>query len=227
MKKNILYSMLFALATFALVSCSDKDSDGLSRVTTYAVLDMNGDALTKVNVGSNFNDPGCVATMGGEDVSDQIVVSSDVDTSTPGFYTVNYIVYNEDGFPASASRTVMVVNPNDLASAYLSECQFGARHYYNLPIMIKKRSDGTYLIDDLAGGFYCYGRYPGYDAYGYDFFLEAILQLNDDNTISVLQQGSWYWGDPMEDIQGTYDPTTGTISLVMDFGAPFYVTLTK
>ena len=225
MKKNIIYAMLLALGVITLASC-DKDTEGLSRVTTYAVLEMNGESFMKVNVGGNFNDPGCVATMGGEDVSDQIQVNSNVDTSKPGFYSVNYVVYNDDGFPASASRTVMVVDPNNFAGAYLGESQFGSRHYYNAPINITKRADGTYLIDDIAGGFYCYGRYPGYEP-TYDFHLEAILQLNADNTIEALAQGSWYWGDPMEDVQGSYDPATGTVKLVMDFGAPFYVTLTK
>ena len=225
MKKNIIYAMLLALGVITLASC-DKDTEGLSRITTYAVLEMNGESFVKVNVGGSFNDPGCVATMGGEDVSDQIQVNSNLDTSKPGFYNVSYVVYNEGGFPASASRTVMVVDPNNFASSYLGESEFGARHYYNAPINITKRADGTYLIDDLAGGFYCYGRYPGYEP-TYDFHLEAILQLNADNTIEALAQGSWYWGDPMEDVSGSYDPATGTIKLVMDFGAPFYVTLTK
>lgn len=225
MKKNIIYAMLLALGVITLASC-DKDTEGLSRITTYAVLEMNGESFVKVNVGGSFNDPGCVATMGGEDVSDQIQVSSNVDTSKPGFYNVNYVVYNDDGFPASASRTVMVVDPNNFAGVYLGESEFGSRHYYNAPINITKRADGTFLIDDLAGGFYCYGRYPGYEP-TYDFHLEAILQLNADNTIEVLAQGGWYWGDPMEDVSGSYDPATGTIKLVMDFGAPFYVTLTK
>lgn len=225
MKKNIIYAMLLALGVITLASC-DKDTEGLSRITTYAVLEMNGESFVKVNVGGSFNDPGCVATMGGEDVTDQIQVNSNLDTSKPGFYNVNYVVYNDDGFPASASRTVMVVDPNNFAGVYLGESEFGSRHYYDAPINITKRADGTFLIDDLAGGFYCYGRYPGYEP-TYDFHLEAILQLNADNTIEVLAQGSWYWGDPMEDVSGSYDPATGTIKLVMDFGAPFYVTLTK
>ena len=222
--------MLLALGVFTLSSCGDEESAGLSRVTTYAVLTMNGDDFVKLNVGSSFNDPGCVATMGSEDVSDKIIVSSDVDTSRPGFYNVNYIVYNEDGFPASASRTVMVVDPNNFASAYLGESQFGARHYYNAPINITKRADGTYLIDDLGGGFYCYGRYPGYEP-TYDFHLEAVLQLNADNTIDVLAQGSWYWGKGADEnfaiTSANYDPETGTVRFEMDFGAPYYVTLTK
>ena len=53
-----------------------------------------------------------VATMGGEDVSAKIQTSGSVNTNQMGFYKLNYIVVNEDGFSASATRTVAVVNPN-------------------------------------------------------------------------------------------------------------------
>ena len=230
MKKNILFATMLAMAApFVLTSCSDDESEGKSRITYYAILEMNGDAYVSTPVGQAFADPGCVATMAGEDVSDQIVTTSNINTNACGFYTVNYSVVNPDGFAASATRNVAVVDKNNFASAYWGESQFGARHYFNSPITIRDRGDGTYLINDLAGGFYSYGRYPGYDAYGYDFFLEAVLKLNADNTIEVVAQGDWYWGDPFEDIKGVYDPATGTITLDMDFGSSsrFYVTLTK
>ncbi len=230
MKKNIFFLMALTAAAFTFSSCSDEESEGKSRITTYAVLEMNGDSFVKLNVGESFDDPGCVATMGSEDVSDKITTVTNLDTNTPGFYTVNYSVKNEDGFAASTSRDVMVVDPNNFASAYLGESQFGARHYYDAPINITKRADGTYLIDDLGGGLYFWGRYPGYEP-TYDFHLEAVLKLNDDNTIDVLAQGSWYWGSGAEEnfaiTSANYDPETGTVSFVMDFGAPYYVTLTK
>ena len=219
--------MLFAVAAFAFTSCDDDDSEGKSRITYYPILELNGDAYATTPVGAAFADPGCLATLGGEDVSDQIVTAGTVNTNRPGFYTLAYSVVNEDGFSASASRTVAVVDKDNFASAYYGESEFGTRHYFNAPILITSNGDGTYTINDLAGGFYSYGRYPGYDAYGYDFFLDATLKLNADNTIEVVEQGEWYWGDPMEDVSGSYDPETGTITLEMDFGAPFTVILTK
>ena len=222
--------MMLALVGFCFTSCDgDKDSEGLSRFTVYAVLEMNGDDFVKLNVGESFADPGCVATMGGEDVSSKIITNSNVDTSKPGFYTVNYKVLNDDGFPASASRDVMVVNPNNFASTYFGESQYGSRHYYNAPINITKRADGTYLLDDIAGGFYCYGRYPGYEP-TYDFHLESIISLESDNSITLVNQNpnAWYWKLAINIVKGTYDPATGTITLELDFdGDPMYVQLTK
>ncbi len=230
MKKNFIYTMFLALAALVFTSCSDsKDSEDQSRITVYAVLEMNGDPLVKLNVGDTFTDPGCKATLGGEDVSSKIVTTSNLDASTPGFYTINYKVVNADGFPATASRTVMVVNANKFASAYLGESQFGSRHYYNAPIFISDKGNGTYLIDDIAGGFYCYGRYPGYEP-TYDFHLESVIKLEADNTITLVDQDptAWYWEEAITITSGTYDPTTGTVTLVLDFsGDPMYVTLTK
>lgn len=225
MKKNIFFAMMLALAAPVLTSCSDDESEGKSRITYYAVLEMNGDAYMTTPVGSAFSDPGCKATMGGEDVTDKIQVTGSVNTNTVGFYKLGYTVINADGFPANASRTVAVVNPNSFASAYFGESQYGKRHYYNAPISIKDNGDGTYEISDILGGFYAYGRYPGYP---YDFLLEATLKLNADNSISLLGMGGWYFGDDVPDlITGTYDPATGTVRLDMDFGNPFTVVLTK
>ena len=231
MKKNILFAALLALsAPVMLTSCSDDESEGKSRITYYAILELNGDQYYTTQLGQPFADPGCTATMGGEDVSSQVVSTGSVNTNALGFYKLNYSVVNPDGFSASATRTVAVVDKNNFASTYFGESRFGSRHYYNAPISITDNGDGTYSINDLAGGFYSYGRYPGYDAYGYDFFLDAKLKLNADNTVEIAEcDGSnWYWGDPLTITTGTYDPATGTIDLVMDFtGTPMYVTLTK
>ena len=217
--------MLAMAAPFVLTSCSDDESEGKSRITYYAILDMNGDANISTPLGQAFNDPGCVATMAGEDVSDQIVTTGSVNTNALGFYTINYKVVNPDGFSASASRTVAVVDKNNFASTYWGESQYGARHYFNAPISITSQGGNTYLINDILGGFYAYGRYPGYP---YDFLLEALITLNDDNSISLVEFGDWYWGDDVPDlIDGSYDPAAGTITLNMDFGAPFTVVLTK
>lgn len=219
--------MMLALAAPVLTSCSDDESEGKSRITYYAVLEMNGDAYMTTPVGGSFNDPGCKATMGGEDVSDKIQVTGSVNTNTVGFYKLGYTVVNADGFPASASRTVAVVDPNNFASAYFGESQYGSRHYYNAPIAIKDNGDGTYTIDDILGGFYCYGRYPSYLGV-LDFFLDAVIKLNADNSIELVSYGNWYWGDDVPDfLNGSYDPSTGVVSLNMDFGAPFTVKLTK
>ena len=220
---------MLALAAPVLTSCCDDETEGKSRITTYAVLELNGSAYETVQMGTAYNDPGCVATMGTEDVTSQVVTSGTVNTNQLGYYTLSYKVVNSDGFAATASRTVAVVDKNNFASTYFAESQYGSRHYYNAPIEITDNGDGTYEIEDLAGGFYCYGRYPGYEP-TYDFHLESIIKLNADNTIEIVECNgdNWYWGESMTLTSGSYDPATGKVTLVLDFsGTPMYVTLTK
>ncbi len=213
-------------ATFALTSCSDPESEGKSRITYYAMLELNGDAYVTSQLGDAYNELGCTATMAGEDVTEKVVTTGTVDTNRLGFYKINYSVVNDDGFPASASRTVAVVDRKNFASTYYGESQFGSRHYFNAPIYITDNGDGTYTIDDLGGGLYFFGRYPGYEP-TYDFHLEAKLKLNADNTIEVTEQGSWFWGDTFTINSASYDPETGTVKFVMDFDGAYTVTLTK
>ena len=215
------------MTSIGFMSCSSDDELTDTRVTTFANFLLEGDEFMVVNVGEPFTDPGFTVMEGTEDITDKTVVTGEVDANTCGFYTINYSAVNKDNFSASAERTVMVINPNSLASAYLSEAEFGTRHYYNLPVIIEENEDGTFTIDDIAGGFYAYGRYPGYP---YDFSLETVLKLNDDNTIEVVDQDpkDWFWEEAIAITSGTYDPETGTIKLELDFaGDPMKVTLTK
>ena len=229
MKKNIFFAALLALASFGLSSCGDDETEGLSRITYYAILELNDAQYMSVQKGSTFTDPGCKATMAGQDVSGQVVATGTVDTNKLGFYSLNYKVVNSDGFAASASRTVAVVDKTNFASTYYGESQYGSRHYFNAPLSVTDNGDGTYTIDDIAGGFYCYGRYPGYEP-TYDFHLEAVIKLNADNTVDLVScdGNNWFWGDPITITSGSYDPATGKITLVLDFGGdPMTVTLTK
>ena len=230
MKKIFLYGLMLCSTVFAFTSCND-DEDQLTdtRVTHYATIELLGDEFIKMNLGDPWVEPGYTATEGSEDITSKVKVTGTVDTSTPGYYELNYSAMNKDNFSASVSRTVMVINPNGLASAYFGESQYGSRHYYDAPITIYDNGNGTYTIDDLAGGFYCYGRYPGYEP-TYDFHLEAVIKLNADNTLELVSCNGddWYWGDPISITSGTYDPATGKVTLVEEFsGTPMYVTLTK
>lgn len=228
MKKNILYAMLLAMGALSMTSCNDKDSEGLSRILYYPVLTLNGDAFIKMEIGSAYDDPGCVATVGTEDISSTIVTTSDVNTSKSGFYTVNYAAKNDEGYSATAKRTVMVKDSRNFASTYLAECFYSeARHYYNSPIYITDLGNGLYEIDDIIGGYQFNGVNPGFEP-RYDFHLEAKIRLNDDNTITVEEMGKFYFSTVVTLKEGTYDPETGTIVLKLLYGsANMTVTLTK
>lgn len=230
--KKFIYSILVSGALLcATTSCKDSAEDP-SVVTYFAELTLNGDEFIKLSVGDTYTEPGYTATEGENDITDKVIVSGTVDTSVGNFYNLTYSVANTDGFSVSATRQVMVVAPNNFASAYLSETEIGTRHYTDAPVVISDNGDGTYTIDDLLGGFQWYGLNPGFEP-TYDFHAEAIITLNADNTISLQEVGSWSSDalgitDPLTIQSGSYDPATGVITLAIGYaGSTLSVTLTK
>lgn len=230
--KKFIYSMLVGGALlFASTSCKDSAEDP-SVVTYFAELTLNGDDFIKLSVGDTYTEPGYTATEGENNITDKVVVSGTVDTTTPGFYNLTYSVANTDGFSVSDTRQVMVIDPDNFASAYQGETQIGSRHYTGAPVVITDNGDGTYTIDDLLGGFQWYGLNPGFEP-TYDFHAEAIITLNSNNTISLQEVGNWSSDalgitDPLTIQSGSYDPATGVITLAIGYaGSTLSVTLTK
>jgi hypothetical protein len=228
MKNKLIFLTVIALAIIGLSSCDKDTTAGLTRITYYPTITILGDEITVIDKGNTYTDLGVYAELNGEDVSGQVEVISNVNTANIGIYTVSYKVTNTDGFSAVATRTVFVVDRNSLASAYFGESQYGARHYYNAPIIIKDNGNGTYTIDDLVGGFQFWGLNPGFEP-AYDFHFEAILELNLDNSISARSYGSWYSGFPVPSLtSGAYDPVNGVVTLNVQYSTgTINVTLTK
>lgn len=207
--KKILY-ILMAL-TLVAVSC-EKTTEGLTGITYYPVITLNGD-YGVVYLGETYDDPGCVAVMNGEDITSQVTVNSNIDPNQVGEYSVTYTAVNEQGFSATAVRQVYVVHESSIANMYLSVVNGGIDGGI---VYISDAGDGTYEVSDVCGGFYSYYRYPGYDAYGYDFYAEAKFSIAADGTITqVGDANNWYFGDPADPTSmgnGVYDAAARTFS---------------
>ena len=159
MKKNILFIATLALLALGFTSC-EKESAGLTKITYYAEIALEGESTMIVAKGSEFVDPGFTATMKREDVTDKVEINSNVDTSASGVYSVTYSIVNEDGFPASASRTVIVLDLGNPIEGFWA-CS-PASHYTNtntgadvaygasLEILILDNGDGTYFVDEIG-----------------------------------------------------------------------------
>lgn len=73
------------------------------------IIALNGDNPMTVNVGEEYIDPGATAIDNTDgDLTEQIEISGQVDTSTPGEYTITYKVSDSFGNEASATRTIIV-----------------------------------------------------------------------------------------------------------------------
>ena len=140
-----------------------------------------------------------------------------MDSSVPGIYSVTYSATNPDGCSYSTTRDVYVLNPGGIANVYLSHCWMGTRDYTDLPIVISPVSDGVYFLEDLCGGFYCYGRYPGYEP-TYDFHADAEFSLNEDGSFNIRKAGDWYFKGSFDysNITGGYDSETGVFDYNFD-----------
>ena len=219
--KILKYLAFSALVAFSLTSC-DKTTEGVTDTLYYPVITIDGDNPVLITVGDTYQDPGYSADLNGEDYTGKVEVTNNIDTSKPGFYKVNYSVANPEGFTATEVREVWVNNPGHFDDIYWVECWHKtnkARHYYNSPEFIQKRKDGYYLLSDCLGGYYAYGIYPQYRN-SYDFEAEAILSLNEDNSIEMLAEGDWYFGDPSDPevmYDGQYNPETGIVTYRLNY----------
>lgn len=231
MKKNIFFTMIFALISMALVSCEDKETEGLSRFTYYPLLELEGESYMVVGKGTNFQDPGFSATLNGEDVSSQVTVSSNVNTNKSGVYTVVYSIKNEDGIAANAKRTVVVLDLNSAVEGFYQitpdsyRLREGAQVAYGSPfeMLIIDNGDGTYNVDDLLGGWYCQRA-----GYGTNYAMAGVISIAGDGTLSAIRTSVPGWGDAADSVEGTFDAATGTLSMkVVYAGMDFVQTWVK
>ncbi|MGM9735765.1 MAG: BT_2262 family domain-containing protein [Candidatus Cryptobacteroides sp.] len=225
MKTKIFSMMASTLAILALAGCTE--TSGLTGITYYPVISLEGGDTVVIGLGEDYVEPGFSVTLNGVDCTSDATVSVNVDNTRIGTYSVVYSAENELGFTATVSRTVVVVNEGHFDTVYSGDTKWGTRHYVGAPVLITDNGDGTYEIDDILAGYYFWGRYPGYEPY-YDFHAEATFVLNADNTITkVGEVGYWYFGDDITDFDGTFDPATGVVSYTADFaGALLTVVLT-
>lgn len=236
MKKNIIYLVALLFLAFGFMSC-DKESEGLTSITYYANIVLKGESTMYLAKGSTFTDPGFTATMAGEDVTSKVNVSNPVDANKSGVYKVSYSITNPDGFVASASRTVVVLDATDAVEGKWKVDKTKSKRVFNgtdgaykdaFEILIIKRTDGNYDIEDLMGGWYYIGA-----GYGINYALQGVIAVADDGTISLKSSHLDGWGGGADSFtNGKFDATTSTISYVVVYksGAntiEFDVELTK
>lgn len=233
MKSKLLYFLMSLLVVGSFWSCDDDSTEGMTRITYYAKLTLNGASTIYVDKGTTFTDPGFECTMNGEDVADQVQVSSNVDTSKSGVYSVNYSIVNADGFYSNASRKVVVLDPTDPFEGIFSVDPSSYRLYNGATVafgrafelLIINRGDGTYSIEDLFGGWYWQRA-----GYGTSYAMGGVIAFEADGSISMISSYLQGWGDSalaLTDSQ--YDAATSTISYVVEYasGMKFYVTMYK
>lgn len=172
--KKIFYFILAIVA----VSCSDTSTDDVSKITNYPVLELNGEEEVFVPLGGTYTEPGIIATEDGAAIPYTIVAkgtlrgSSTLDTNKSDIYNLTYSAVNKDGFTATITRKVIVVDNGDLVTSLsgvytATTTRDGAltAQYTDMKyLLIWKNDNGSYEISDGIGLYYSVGRAYG-DAY--------------------------------------------------------------
>lgn len=195
--------MLFALVALTMVSCS-KDSEGLSRITYYPSIELVGDSYLVWDKGVAYKEPGYTSILNGEDVTDKVTVSGEVDVNTSGIYQLTYTTTkNEDGFNASATRTVVVLDPNSaIEGFYMNQAtsnRNGTAYGKAYEVLVIDNGDGTVSIDDLLGGWYCQRA-----GYGTNYAMQGIVAIDGAGTMTLVDSYVPGWGDSADSLEGTY-----------------------
>ena len=206
MKNLITNLFLLLVLVFAFSSCEKEDSLGIaSGIQDFPQISLLGDQLMIVEFGTNYEDPGAVAILGEEDLTDQILVDGDVDDTEPGVYFVEYsvsiITALETEETVSEIRTVLIATPealsDDLSGDYfyfdnpswpIAEVNFVAPGIYSLvnfvgrgfnvspPMSIYRVTETELQIPLQPSNF---GRYFGTDGRVTDFGIQYTINLLD------------------------------------------------
>lgn len=212
MRKTIIFSMMLGLLTAGLTSCGDKEYTD-SQITYYIDLQLTGASEISVPLGSSYTDAGFTATVNGEDASSHVQMTSDVNTSELGPYSVTYTATNDDGYSSSVTRTVYVGTPNNASVATGSHRTNSSSgvvvNYSGYSILTLTDGNGQYWVEDLMGGYY-----EQRAGYGSAYSMPGFLQVNGDNSVSLIRGGGVAgWGDQYDSFDnGVYDPAANTIT---------------
>jgi hypothetical protein len=221
------YSLIF-ISLLLLFSC-DKETEGISRITYYVDLELKGEPVEFVSLGGTYIEPGWTALQEGEDVSDKVTVTGNVNTSSAGLYTLNYLVNNADGYPKTASRQIVVSDPtpSPLESGFYKVSKASNRtsygsgpgssghpNYSSEPvILVYQVSPGKFYTSDFLGGYYDKGA-----GYGPSYAMTGHFTLNEDMSITLDDSFIAGWGDGLDDVvNGSYAPATKTLTYTAQY----------
>lgn len=231
--KKYISTIGVALSLLSLGSCS-KDTEGLTGITYYPVIELDGPINDMAVAGTPFVDPGYSASLNGEDYTSHVQVTTKMDFSNPkpGYYSITYSATNADGFSASAVRYVLVAENDDAVSGYYTTNTDSYRDYNGTvfyggyPVIVYANGDGTYHISDLLAGWYQYRA-----GYGPNYALGGELSVDADGNIELIDSYLIGWGDSANDLtDGKFDEAAGTIKYIVsytDYPFLFNVTLDK
>lgn len=142
--KYIRYIILLITVVF-FGQCAEDIPDSV--IITFPSITLNGEPVVLINAGDAYVDEGALAFVGETMV--EVTVENLANPNVSGVYVTSYRAQNEEGFEASATRTVVVLDP---APSSLDLTGIWARSNGN-PNNIVKLSDRLYQANNAGGAF--------------------------------------------------------------------------
>jgi hypothetical protein len=215
--KNLKYLSLFFVGLTVLFSGCEKSTstEDISSITHFVTFELEEGEVVIIEKGEEYVEPGYIALEGETDVTTSVQVSGEVGESL-GVYEITYSAVNEDGYPSSLTRQVIVYDPtspeDDISGEYIAEVVRTEADGTNPrprtnSLAISQVTQGIFYVEGFLGNYYSIGS-----EYGSSYRMDGYIALNSDYTISLLYSHIIGWGDGLEDLlNGTYDPVTGQI----------------
>lgn len=229
--KKYISIVVICLAFMTLGSCS-KDTEGLTGITYYPVIELDGPVDETILAGTPYVEHGYKATLNGEDYTSEVEVVTNLNFNDPqpGYYYINYTAINADGFSTTVSRHILVVDENDPVNGWYTSNPSSNRDYNGItyfggfPVMIYCNADGSYHVSDLLGGWYEYRA-----GYGSQYALVGDISVDANGNIGYINSITPAWGYTADSItDGSFDAETGTMTYTITFmGMVFNMTLDK
>lgn len=232
--KRIIYNLTLCLLLLGFVSCEDETTQDNSKITYHAEITLEGESSMFWDLGKTWEEPGYSAVMAGKDVTDKVEISTDLDVTKGGVYTVNYVVTNEDGLSRSETRTVYVADPTPSliqsgvwtvkATSYRDATAVGgvlSEYGDSYNVLILQVSPGKFYMSDMLGGWY-------EQRAGYGSSCAMVGHILVDEADIILGAGDAFvaeWGDSYTSLMGFV--TQDGIELTVDYAEMiFNMTLT-
>jgi len=245
MKRQIISYLTIAIIG-VLSSCDrDLETEGISRITYFPDLTMEGEPIIFVEEGDPYTDAGASAKEGEESIEVGTSISgsyfegnvASINTTDPDTYNITYSATNSDGYPGLVSRTVYVAGKgnfvDDISGLYTSTVirngVTGAQYTDMGYVIVRKTGASTYLLSDVIGGYYDLGRGFGPAYAGPSSTITANDLSTNDFTFGP-SVGIGAFGGIADITEMQINATEKTIHLKTDWDAgpyTFDVTLTQ
>lgn len=235
MKKSIFF-LATLLVLLTMGACSKEHNEPW--VITYPKVTYEGESFITWTSGNPFVAPGLSAELDGEDVTNTLVMTTDMDVESPkpGLYTVNYTYPIITSSVALLTIEVFVRDADDEISGWYVVDPESVRENASGPesfaedkdfdLMIYKIANGNYYVSDLLGGYYDQGR-----DYGSGYALRGQFGIAADGTVTLedyTRIAGWS-GNPVESFgEASYDASKNSLHWNVGYaGTPFDIYVTK